>query len=323
MSELRWAPPGRDDDEAWAGLLAAIEVVDQHGESYELADLADERASVWAHPETDSVFVWDGDELVAFGWLKTQVGQRERHRIACWGGVRPSHRGRGIGRELLDRQVSRASAVAAALDASLPTEIVIEGLDTQRDLLDLVARAGFEEVRRFLELARPVTGAVPAPVPVPEGLALRAWDERFDELTRAAHTEAFAESWGSEPRSVEEWQQWYTGHRAFRPDLSFVLTDEAGEVTSYALCAAYPQDWHAVPREVWINTVGTRPSWRGRGAARATLTAVLEAAARAADGFDRAILGVDAANPTGAEPLYRSLGFDDVRTMVTFVRGPR
>jgi ribosomal protein S18 acetylase RimI-like enzyme len=189
----------------------------------------------------------------------------------------------------------------------------------QGDLARLASRAGFAEVRRFLELARPVGGALPAAA-VPEGLSLLPWDPAWDEPARAAHIDAFADHWGSEPRTREEWEQWYTGHRAFRPAHSVVLVDDEPAVQALVLCAAYPQDWHAEPREVWINTVGTRPAWRGRGAARAALVAVLAAAAAADDGFERAILGVDSENPTGAVDLYRSLGFDEVRSVATLAR---
>jgi mycothiol synthase len=322
MDELRWEPPRRDHDGAWEELLAAIEVVDQRGETYELDDLADEWSSVWAHPETDSITAWDGDLLVAFGWLKTQVGLAKDHRIDCWGGVRPSHRRRGIGRQLLDWQVRRATAVAATLDPALPTRIGVDADDRQRDLLSLARRAGFQPVRRFLEVARPV--ALPVePVPAPDGLELRPWSEEIDAEVRHAHGDAFLDHWGSEPRTDEEWRQWYTGHRAFRADLSVVaVAPSSGEVAAFVLCAAYPQDWALIPAEAWINTVGTRRAWRGRGVARWLLGESLARIAASDTGFERAILGVDADNPTGALRLYRGLGFADVRALNVLGRPP-
>ena len=44
--------------------------------------------------------------------------------------------------------------------------------------------------------------------------------------------------------------------------------------------------------------------------------------ARSDTAFERAILGVDADNPTGALSLYRSLGFEDVRVVTNLTRGP-
>ena len=316
MPELTWRPPTRDDDARWEGLLAAIEAVDQRGETYLVEDLADEWASVWAHPESDATFGWDGPDLVAFGWIKRQEGNLDGHKLDLWGGVRPDRRGEGIGRDLLRRQLDRAAEIAPTFDPNMSTVARVEVGDEQGDLGRLAARFGFEEVRRFLEMARPVSGAGVSPLP--PGLVLHPWDPAaFDEATRAAHADSFADHWGSAPRSVEEWRQWYTGHRSFRGDLSFVITDDTGEVIAFALCAAYPQDWDTQPREVWINSVGTRRPWRGRGVARAALTAVLDAAAAADDGFERAILGVDSENPTGAVALYTSLGFTQVRFVAT------
>jgi mycothiol synthase len=93
-----------------------------------------------------------------------------------------------------------------------------------------------------------------------------------------------------------------------------------GEVASLVLTAAYPQDWQAGPVEAWINTVGTRRRWRGAGVARWLMTEVHRRIATAADGFERAILGVDADNPTGALRLYRGLGYDDARAVLTLAR---
>lgn len=324
MSSLRWRPPSRADLPEWAGLLDAIEAVDRRGETYTAVDLDDEWSSVWSHPETNSVFVWDGPQLVAFGWLKTQVGQAKGHRIDCWGGVRPSHRGRGVGRALLEWQTRRASEVAAGLDPSLPARLGLDAADHQQELHRLAARAGFEPIRRFLEVARPTADPLAAAKPVPD-LELVPWSPELDDATRSAHGDSFVDHWGSEPRTDEEWRQWYTGHRSFRPDLSLVARHPAtAEVAAFVLCAAYPQDWEGgeVPVEAWVNTVGTRRAWRGRGAARWVLTEVLARIASSPTGFERAILGVDADNPTGALGLYRSLGFEDVRAVTYLTRPP-
>lgn len=322
MADLRWERPTRDDDEAWVELLAAIEAVDQRGEVLELADLADEWQSVWSHPETDAVFVWEGSDLVAFGWLKTQVGVAKEHRVDCWGGVRPSHRRQGIGTELLRRQLVRASEVAATLDLELGTRIGLDVADHQHDLLALADRAGFEPVRRFLEMGRP-TSVPLEPFPAPDGLEIVPWSEELDEAARAAHADSFVDHWGSEPRSREEWRQWYTGHRSFRGDLSVLAIETAtGEVVAFVLNAAYPPDWATGPVETWINSVGTRRSWRGKGVARWLLTDSLRLIAESDTGFERSMLGVDADNPTGAVRLYRALGFEDVRVTLALARPP-
>ena len=321
MADLRWAPPRREDDPDFAALLAAMEAVDQRGETFELADLDDEWRSVWSHPDTDSIMVWDGPQLVGFVWLTVRPGQREAHKIGQWGGVRPSHRRRGIGTQLVAWAIDRAAEVAPTLDEGLPVKLETDAAAHQTDLLAVTARAGYEPVRHFLEIARPTTAPPPTVRPT-VGLELVPWAPEVDEEARLCHVESFADHWGSEPRTREEWEQWYTGHRAFRPDLSLLAVDPStSEVAGLVLCAAYPQDWATVPREAWVNTVGTRRAWRGRGVASWLMSESLQRIAAADDGFERAILGVDAENPTGALSLYRRLGFDeDVRSVTTLNR---
>ena len=260
---------------------------------------------------------------MAFAWLKAMPGQRETHRVWCWGGVRPSHRREGVGTQVFEWMLARASQVAAGFDASLATMVQIDAADHQHDLLALGHRFGFERVRRFLEVARPAAEPVPD-LPAPPGLELVPWSQALDEEARLAQVDAFVDHWGSEPRSAEEWTQWYTGHRSFRPDLSTLAVEPAiGEVVSLVLTAAYPQDWDPLPVEAWINTVGTRRAWRGKGVARWLLADVLRRIASSDTGFERTILGVDTENPTGALRLYRDLGFaDDVRAVTTLSRPP-
>jgi ribosomal protein S18 acetylase RimI-like enzyme len=314
-----WRPPSRADDDAWLGLLHAIDETDRRGERTTPQDVDDEWASLWAHPATDAVFGWAGEHLVAFGWLKVQLRRGDRDRIGCWGGVHPDHRRRGIGTELLDRQLARAEEVAAGLDAAWPTVLELEAVDGQPDLHRMLAARGFEATGRLLEVARPL-GAKAPPVldaPVPDGLELREWTTALDEPTRLAHNEAFQGQKVGEPHTSELWRQWLTEHRSFCPELSRVVVED-GRVVAYVLAATYPADWERGDRELWLTTLGTRPSHRGRGIGRAAVTAVLAAAG--AHRFERVILGVDADNPTGAVALYRSLGFVDVRATTTYAR---
>jgi ribosomal protein S18 acetylase RimI-like enzyme len=321
VTGLRWAPPRREEDLELAALLAAMEAVDHRGETYELDDIDDEWRSVWSHPDTDAVMVWDGPELVGFVWLTVRPGQRESHKIGQWGGVRPSYRRRGIGSQLVEWAVERATAIAPTLDDSLPTKLETDAAAHQTDLLGITEQAGYKPVRHFLEIARPTSDPPADPRPV-EGLEIVAWTPELDEEARQCHVEAFADHWGSEPRTRQEWEQWYTGHRAYRADLSLLAVEpSSSQVAGLVLCGAYPQDWVSVPREAWVNTVGTRRAWRGRGVASWLLVETLQRIAAADDRFERAILGVDAENPTGALRLYRALGFDDdVRSVTTLHR---
>ncbi|MEO7573135.1 MAG: GNAT family N-acetyltransferase, partial [Acidimicrobiales bacterium] len=92
-------------------------------------------------------------------------------------------------------------------------------------------------------------------------------------------------------------------------------------VAGLVLVAAYPQDWgDVVPVEAWINTVGTRRTYRGKGVARWLMAETHRRIATADEGYERAILGVDAENPTGALALYRSQGYEAVRSVTALNR---
>lgn len=106
------------------------------------------------------------------------------------------------------------------------------------------------------------------------------------------------------------------GSRSFRGGQSYVVLD--GEtVAAYVNCFEWEADTEATGiRELYIGQVGTRRAYRGRGLARATLAKVLAEAAQA--GYERASLGVDADNPTGALGLYENLGFTTHQKFVSY-----
>ena len=83
------------------------------------------------------------------------------------------------------------------------------------------------------------------------------WSEALDESTHLAHIEAFADHWGSEPRTEAEWKQWYTGHRGFREDLSVLAVDSAS-----GMDAAEVLPWSSTVRTP--SRSGCRASWRWR-----------------------------------------------------------
>lgn len=321
MIKMRWAAPVPKQNRQWAALLAAIAAADGRGEMYVAEDLADEWGSAWSHPATDAVFVWDGPDLVGFAWLKAIPGVGDAHQVACWGGVAPTHRRQGVGTALLDWSAWRAREIAATFDAAWPTNVIIEVGQAETDLWALVRRAGFDPQRRFLDVARPTSRLNASGPAGPVGLECVGWSPALDHRARLAHAEAFAHHWGRRPRNRDEWAQWYTGHRYFRPDLSVLAVDRTTlAVVALVLTAAYPQDWDTGPVEAWITTVGTVPDRRREGVAGWLLDEVHRRLAESSTGFERSILGVDEGNSTGAVALYRRLGYELVRSVTTLAR---
>jgi len=172
-------------------------------------------------------------------------------------------------------------------------------------------------------MRRPLDATIPEPV-VPDGLQLVPFEPGMEESTRQAHNEAFRDHWGSSPIDDETWMTWVTGHRDFRADLSFVMTDgttdsATNEVAGYAINAAHPNDWPALGfTEAWTHQLGVRRPWRGRGVARALLAASMRAFQQV--GLEFAALDVDAENPTGALALYQGMGYVRDRSRVAWAR---
>src|SRR3982751_5738944 len=101
------------------------------------------------------------------------------------------------------------------------------------------------------------------------------WDR--DDEVRRAHNAAFTEHHGSSERDELSWRTWFTGQRAFRPDLS-VLAIADGAVVAYVLAYLFAADTAANGFEqVCLGQIGVLPSARGRGLAKATIGAVLRA----------------------------------------------
>jgi ribosomal protein S18 acetylase RimI-like enzyme len=284
---LTWRPISEADLPAWHELVAAIEAADDPAERNTLDDLRDYLLDgSWKDPAADSLIGLDDDGVPrAFGHVEVRPGDVRSVRAFCWGGVHPQW---------------------------VTTEERLTGCTT------LLEGAGFRPVRWYIDMSRPLDG-VPVPeVPLDDGLRLVAFDPSLDERVRLAHNESFAEHWGSEPRTVEDWQRWTTGHRNFRADWSFVVLD-GDEVAGYTLASAYEQDWAAQGyTSGWTDLLGVRPAWRGRRLAPALLTASMRAFA--GSGMDRADIGVDSENASGALQLYTRLGYVEQRRGVMYAK---
>jgi ribosomal protein S18 acetylase RimI-like enzyme len=82
---------------------------------------------------------------------------------------------------------------------------------------------------------------------------------------------------------------------------------------------AYVLTYQWVDGELYVGQVGTRIAARGRGLARACLTASLIAAVDG--GYREVVLDVDSANAQGAGRLYSSVGFQTTKTLASYQKG--
>ncbi|WP_198655129.1 GNAT family N-acetyltransferase [Streptomyces geranii] len=313
-----WRPLSLDDAPALAELFAAVEAADATEEHYDAEDLAEDLGDPLLEPAHDSVGVWSGGELIGYAKTLAMPDATDVHRVYVEGAVRPDARGRGVGTDLVNWQVTRATQLHRERFPDLPGEAHIPLHAPNTAKRHLYQQAGFEARRWYFDMRRPLDGDI-APATAPSGgLRVVPFTEAYDEATRLAHNEAFREHWGHTPDSPERWRHGSTGARSFRPGLSFLALD-GDEVAGYVMSHEYEAETAMTGvRECWIHRLGTRPAWRGTGVATALLTTALRTAHD--QGCRSAGLSVDTANATGALSLYERCGFRTGHTWIGYVR---
>ena len=326
MPELPDLPAGltarplrADDMSAVADLLEAAEPVDRTGEHEDAAGLADFLVNDRVDLGLDTVAVLAGDELVAYASTVDLGDHRDEYAVMLDGCVHPRERGRGIGRALVGWELSRCGELHDERYPEMPGRFGVGVSSANTSLERLVRRAGFEPVQYYFVMRRPLTDL--PPVRAVEGVEVVPFDADRDEQVRRAHNAAFVDHFGTAERDAYAWQTWFTGSKAFRPELSrLALAD--GAVVGYTLVYEHDADTAATGvREAYFGQIGVLPAARGRGVASACIATSLRAAA--GDGMGRAGLTVDTRNTTGALGLYERLGFVvDGREVIWALRVP-
>ncbi|MGW6130017.1 GNAT family N-acetyltransferase [Cellulomonas sp. NPDC055163] len=304
---LAWRALEPDDAPALFDLVAAIEAADALPFRRSLEEVVEMFEGDWKDHARDTLVGLDADGAMrAYAQATTAPGDESLVRAFLLGGVHPAWRGRGVGRAVVAWLDGRGRQLLAESGKDVPGRLAAYLEDAAPDASRVYARAGFAPIRYYSEMRRPLRDGVPG-VPHVDGVQIVPWSPERDEATRVAHNEAFADHWGSQPRSAEAWSH---GRSMFAPSWSFLAVDDTtGEVAGYLLSGRYEQDWAVAGYPSgYTELLGVRRAWRGRGLGVALLTAAMRA--YAADGMHYAELGVDTENPSGAHGLYASLGYE-------------
>lgn len=269
-------------------------------------EVAEELERAWRDLAQDTLVGVDAQGVArAWAQVDTAPGDERVVRAFVDGTVDPAWRGRGLGTALVAWQEARARQLLAASGKDLPARIAAYTDDATPAVARLYEDAGFTPIRFYTHMRRDVTGDLPD-VPRVDGVRVLPWTADVDDAVRVAHNEVFADHWGSEPRTPEQWR---AARTMFAAPWSFVALDETDQVVGYAVSGRYEEDWPAAGYPSgYTELLGVRRPWRGRGVAVALLATVMRA--YAADGMRYAELEVDTANPSGAHGIYASLGYE-------------
>ena len=185
-------------------------------------------------------------------------------------------------------------------------------------------RAGYERVRTWWQMTRPVTpeeSEAPAPKP---GVVIRRVERQgsgmpSEDDLRTVHDileASFADHFNSHEESFDEFVfrlREDPGHRWDHWWIAELVEDgkdpePAGTLVGTVSEGGIDEQGNKKPDGSYVSYIGVLQNARGRGVAKSLLSTIIaDAAAR---GRNRVGLEVDADSPTGADGLYRSMGWE-------------
>lgn len=313
MDGIRWRAATVADVDPILEAMRAVDAADHPHFVTTREEVEDDLSHSYVDLERDSGLAVDREgRVIAYGLVVLSPGQETLVRSILIGGVRPSDRGRGIGRQLLAWQEARALQQFATSDKRLPGWMIVWTDERAAATVRLAERFGFRISRYFLELRRDLVEPVIArPL---DGFEVVPFTAERSEAVRLARNDAFRDHWGSQPTTREDWEE-MVSRAVFRPDLSFLALAPDGEIAGLVLSEVNEEDFEPQGfTSAYIDLVGVPRAFRRRGVAPALLSRTLEAIAAA--GLEKVVLDVDAESPTGALGLYTGVGFTEANRSV-------
>jgi mycothiol synthase len=245
-------------------------------------------------------------QVVGYAW---EWDERIHEQLVANFTVLPGHRRLGIEAVLLGLTAARA-AQHAALSPKGVARLGMFSLDTNRDKLALFEASGFMHVRTFERMTIDL-GHVHGEPDWPPGIEVRSFRRGHDEAAvHGAIQEAFSGHYRDAPLSLPDWEKLMFANPELDLDLWRIAWDGdqvAGAVRSFK---------ERSPGAGYVDELGVRAAWRGRGIGTALLLDCFIAMRQR--GMRRVVLGVDATNTTDAHLLYRRIGMTVERRIKFF-----
>ena len=301
---LTMRPPTLDDLEIVHELTLANDLELRGEEDMTLEDLR----TYWTAPDHDLVrderLVFDGDGRLLAS-LYTDQEKYAKFFIDVL--VRPGYSDPRVGDYLFELGESWARERMAQAEPGVRVTVNAWAPSNDRASLERFARLGLKEVRRYWQMEIEMDEAPAAPV-WPEGTELRPFvPERDARAVFETIDEVFSDHWGHMPGNFDEWKHRKIERADFDPSLWFIAY-AGNQIAGGSLCSDEAQSW--------VDTLGVRRSWRGKGLGFALLLHSFGEFYRR--GRRRVVLGVDSQNLTGAVRLYERAGMHKAYENISF-----
>lgn len=296
MADVRIRPLVHGDAAAVAALSNALSQA-LHGAD----DLTAEEVVSWLNiPNLDTFAAERADRLVGY----MDVRRTPSARIPIDVRVHPDARGSDVAEALL-AEVDRW----AAANGQEGDVVRCFGVDEDNaELVEALRAAGYAPVRASWDMRIELDDEPPPASEWPGGMAVRPI--RAPEEEHAIYeldNEVFEDAWDFRQTAYENWRRWTVESPRYDPSLWFVAEAD-GEPAGILLCGPHRS---GDPSHGWVDTLGVRKPWRGRGLGSALLRhGFRELHAR---GMRRVELDVDTENTSGAVRLYERVGMRPAR----------
>ena len=306
---------GEADYPLMVAILDACNAVD----GLDFINTVDEIAWVFTHltncnPERDMLFAEVDGVTIAFSrvwWVVESTGERLYKSL---GFIRPDWRRRGLGTAMLHYDEGRLLDIAREQQAEGARFFRVWATNTEVGAQALFARAGYEPVRQYVEMIRPMASLLPD-APMPDGLEVRPVEPGQIRAVWEAMQEARQDHWGYAPPTEQDYDRWIK-ERLFAPHLWKVAWD-GDQVAGMVLNRLdEAQNKQYGRKRGYSQGIFVRRPWRRRGLARSLLVQSVQMFREM--GMDETALGVDTQNPSGAFQLYEGVGYQQARCHTFF-----
>jgi mycothiol synthase len=286
------------DLEAVSRLYLALDLADVGFRDFEEDWILDS----WRNPYLRGAWLVVGGDGEPAGYVEVESID-PASSVDSWVPIHPGHRAGPLRAALL----GFAEDEARTLAGGAATRFWTSGAAADATFVPAVTAAGFHPVRTFWHMERSLDGSYRAD-PLPAGVTTRAAVTDPDQSrVFEVMNEAFRGHFGFEPVPYEEWR---VANVESLAEPSLVQLAEVDDIVAGAVTSRMPGGTG------WINDLGVRPAFRGRGIGTALLQrSFAELAER---GATQVRLNVDSENETGATRLYASVGMTVRRAFLVF-----
>lgn len=216
--------------------------------------------------------------------------------------------------DLYDWVEQRAATIAAGHPDGV--KWLIMWADESAHRAEVLLERGYTPFRYTFEMVRPHLEDIPEP-PLPDGVEVRPVEDQHLGAIWVASTEAFRDAWGWTEPTEQDWEA-FLDDPNWDPSLwqvAWAGDRVVGQVRTYI---DRTENEHFGRQRGWTEEISTAREWRRQGIAGSLICSSLRQLRDL--GMTQAALGVDTESPTGAQRLYRSLGYEVTATEAFYRR---